>query len=289
MWNELWTDFNARAARLTAIGADWVNVDAIDTTIIWQLLGRTCYVPTPIPEHTLHLPELYSGAPWGQAGTEPWIAFVTLNPSIDPNDVFPTRQDFYNCQGQQQIDALIAFFNDRFCFPANNMPLRHGRRDDQRLTVWKGNPQQPTPHGQRTWEQIEGALRQCLAGTPWANPATYLGRIAAITDAVPWKFASWGCVPEELQMQLLTAGSAYLHATLHAHPPRAIVTCGSVFNELPDGHVLAGADRVIIGEHHVPCFRFSAPTARPTTAYPLGPFVGQMQQYRDQILLALQH
>jgi hypothetical protein len=244
-------------------------------------------VPTPIPKLQLHLPELYSGSPWGKLGNDPWIAFVTLNPSIDSKEEFPTLEHFRDAQNRGQIDPLISFFNNRFCSPANESPIQHGRHD-QRIVWWKKNPPHgSTPRSQPTWQKIEDALRECVAGTCWADPPIFLGRIAAITDAVPWKFAKWVVVPKPVKKELLEAGACYLRSTLLAHPPKAIVACGSDFKSLPKGHFLYDPRRVMIGHRSVPCFNVTAPTARPTKKNPHEPFLVEMRAIKEELLRAL--
>jgi hypothetical protein len=68
-----------------------------------------------------------------------------------------------------------------------------------------------------------------------------LGAIAAIVDAVPWKFAKWACVVDKWKRELLKLGAPYLARTLESHPecpPAAVIACGLDRSLLHEGHRL---------------------------------------------------
>lgn len=277
MWEEIWTDFTERARRLVL--PDAVPRDAVDITVLWQLRGYTCHVPEPLkPEH-LHLPELYSGSPWNSA--RPWIAFVTINPSIGTDELFPGICHFNDHRNRNDIAGLVRYFDERFDLDCRTDPLPHGRFEG-RLKVWKGSLEQPTYHRQATWEEIEKALRRCLDLKGVEPP---LGAIAAIVDAVPWKFAKWSCVLPEWQRDLLKLGNPYLSRTLQSRrPPAAVIACGLGAKLLPKGHMLLSArdGQLPINGRNIPFFEMSAPTAHG------GAFMKQMIQSAGKLNAALE-
>lgn len=265
MWKQLWEDFEARATRLADGGAP---VDAVDQTIMWQLLGKTPFVNAPIAAQELHMPELYSGCPWTRSDApqmKGWVAFVTVNPSIDSEEVFPTRQDVR----ERGVPLSVSFFENRFEPGPITSPLIHGR-NGTKLAVWK-NRRSPRGHGQRTWSAIEAALHDCFASTG-VTTAAPLGRVAAIMDVVPWKFAKWSAVTRDAKVQLLQLGAPYLAATVQAHPPSVIIAAGADVRQVLRDLYPAGIPRytanctqkgtIPIGANAVPTFGVAAPTAR---------------------------
>lgn len=256
-WGGLWSDFAERADRVTS-GAK--PRDIVDITILWQIRGYTCYVPRPIQAEALHLPELYSGSPW--IAGKPWIAFVTINPSIDPDELFPDLVQFRRCR--DNLKELVSYFDERFEATYAATPLPHGRSGG-RPTVWRGTIESPAAHHQPTWRQIENGLRDCLSKCGRDSGSAILGTVAAIIDAVPWKFAKWACVLDKWKKELLEFGAPYLRRTLESHPecpPAAVIACGLNQDLLPEGHALLSTnDRIRIGEREVPLLRLSAPTA----------------------------
>lgn len=266
MWRQLWCDF---AARTTRLSEDATPVDAVDETILWQVHGTGPWVRARIPWASLHLPELCSGAPWDLCDIPQltgWVAFVTINPSIEPDEIYPNRTDL----GRIQYDALRAFFAQRFePGPVDVGGLRRGRDRSGRIRVWLNPRNQPTAKGQPTWARINNALSRSLQMRGFTTRAP-LGRIGAIIDAVPWKFAKWatGNVP---RAPLIEAGAPYLAWTLNTYMPSAVVAAGqdayrALLAGFPDylpeygaGIVQRGA--IALGDRRVPVFRLSAPTA----------------------------
>lgn len=262
MWKELWSDFEQRATRLAAGGA---AVDAVDQAILWQLVGHPTFVGARLEHGALQLPELYSGAPWDLSDVrrdKPWIAFVTVNPSIEPREVFPNISDLR----ELGVEKLVSYFDRRFEPGPYEKPLLHGRNGST-LAVWSGDRRNPQSSTQPTWRAIDRALHACLsrAGVKSGAP---LGRYGAILDVVPWKFKAWSSVPVELQGDLLKAGAPYLRDSLTAHPPRAIVVAGrdaqqGVASLLadPPPSALRWRGHVCLGDSTIPVFGTSAPTA----------------------------
>jgi hypothetical protein len=259
MWNQLWNQFEDKAARLTA--GDEIE-DAIDETIMWQLAGHPKFVGAPIAANLLQLPELYSGSPWEYL--DRWIAFVTINPSIHPDEIFPRRAD----REMFQIQQLSQFFTERFQPGPLMGPLLHGRNGANQAT-WR-NRNNPTPHGQSTWTRIDRAVSNCLALAGPA-PATALGQIATMVDIVPWKFAQWSAVPGGTKAELLALGEPYLTATLQEHTPAVIVAAGESVrrlmhdlhpNTIPPYESGKRQNGIIqVGACAVPWFGVVAPTA----------------------------
>jgi hypothetical protein len=259
LWYELWSDFEQRAARLERAGA--TPADAIDETICWQLRGETPFVSARISAADLQLPELYSGSPWTHR--ERWIAYITTNPSIDPAEVFPTRADL----AEHGYQALQGFFLQRFEPGRREHPVVHGRPRPG-PTRWL-NRDSPKPRGQATWSRAEKALRMCLQGSQHALLDAPLGQIAAIVDAVPWKFAKWAAVPDNLKGVLIQNGQPYLEATLKAHPPAVIIATGEhvrrmmhrLYPSLPAYEIGNEQYGVLdIGGETIPWFGVVAPT-----------------------------
>jgi hypothetical protein len=180
MWNQLWNEFEDKATHLVTAGA---VEDVIDQTIQWQIEGDQEFVGAPIGVDVLHVPELYSGCPWNHR--KRWIAFVTVNPSIHPDEVYPTRTDV----AIYGVEQMRQFFIDRFQ-PDGPLegpgPLVHGR-NGANVVTWR-NRNNPVRHGQPTWTRIDRAVRNCLELSPEPVPAAPLGQAAAIIDIVPWKF-----------------------------------------------------------------------------------------------------
>ena len=216
LWSELWSDFDLRAGRLERPGT--TPADAIDETISWQLSGTTPFVNERIAAARLHIPELFSGSPW--VHRERWMAYITTNPSINSKEIFPSRADLA-ANGHQ---SLQAFFQQRFDPGRRERPVVHGRVR-RGPTCWR-NHGSPRPYGQPTWSRAEGALRSCLEGSRLESLAAPLGHVAAIIDAVPWKFAKWARVPDYLKDDLIEKGRPYFEATLEAHTPAVIVATG---------------------------------------------------------------
>jgi len=188
---------------------------------------------------------------------------VTINPSIDPDELFPGVNHFN--QYENHLNELICYFDDRFCPVPSMNPLPYGRSEG-RVSIWRRDVGGPTPRYQQTWGQIDNVLRECVAGTARDGCDAPLGDIAAIVDAVPWKFARWACVLPEWKRELLQLGSPYLAHSLEAHPecpPAAVIACALDRKLLQEGHKLASTkDGLIsINGRSVPFFEVSAPTA----------------------------
>jgi hypothetical protein len=258
-WGELWGDFEGRAARLERPGA--TAADAIDETICWQLRGTEPFVNGAIPAARLHIPELYSGSPWKHC--DRWMAYITTNPSIDSKEIFPTRADLV-ANGYQ---ATQTFFQRRFDPGRRECPVVHGRTRP-RPTRWVDRDS-PRPRGQPTWSRAEEALRRCLGPQQGALPAP-LGHIAAIVDAVPWKFAKWAAVPDELKDALIQEGRRHFETTIRAHTPAVIVATGEHVRRMmrtlyptgiPEYEIGPGQSGTLaIGSRMIPWFGVVAPT-----------------------------
>jgi hypothetical protein len=247
MWAELWLDFNERALALLdghlphdAIYWEnqWQQVqgahfdanpaminEAINWTIRWQLISQPPYLrkhnepPNPIQLGNLHLPELYSGHPWA-LNQKPWVAFVTINPSRNPLEIFPTRAHLPQNINNNAIQHLISFFEERFDPGPIALPLIHGLNLDDIVAY------APQPTDQKTWSSINKALIACLDANHILHDPVPLGRRAAVIDVVPWKFKAWGNLPYHFKNALIAAATQYVHWTLHEHPPAFIVAAG---------------------------------------------------------------
>ena len=262
MWRSLWKDFDDRARRL--IGGRAPS-DAVDRSIKWQLDGTAPFCPRPIAADRLHLPELYSGSPWATCDVPTlagrWLAVVTVNPSIDPDEAFPNRSDLLT-QGDSPLEE---WFEKRFEPAAQQQPIPRGRASGA-PTVWR-NRAAPRPQRQATWAAIEREVSGALG----VHSAATLGRVAAIVDVVPWKFAKWSRVPANDQRELMELGAPYLQWTLSEFKPRAILAAGSDVRRLLSelSHVTlpayaAGGTQVgtyDLGTHAIPVFGTVAPTA----------------------------
>jgi hypothetical protein len=265
MWAELWDDFDRRSSRLSS--SDRVDpADAIDQTISWQLAGDPAFVGRPIAVAELMLPELFSGAPWrhgDRAGMNRWLMFITANPSIDPDEAFPSRRELHAAGAER----LVRYFEERFEPGPIAYPLVHGR-DGNRLAVWTRHGQRRRPAPQETWRAIEEALRACLPDID-ANP---LGRVAAIVDVVPWKFRNWSKVDENVRRALILAGQPYLRWTLSTYPPAMVVVAGqdawtalaAAFPERMPGYSPNGirSGELYLNGVQIPVVGTVAPTAR---------------------------
>jgi hypothetical protein len=222
MWEHLWDDFEARALRLAG---DPVALDAVDATVLWQITGHQPWVDAPIPVPALHLPELCSGAPWALCDVPElsgWVAWVTVNPSIRSDEIYPSRAD----RAQIGHEELIDYFNQRFePGPLNVHGIRRGCDDDERIRVWLNPRANPLSAGQQTWSRIDNRLSACLQHRGLTSRAP-LGRVGAIVDVVPWKFAKWSAATE-LQEALLGLGAPYLQWTLNERKssPRPVLRC----------------------------------------------------------------
>lgn len=220
MWEPLWQDFRVRAERL-ARGA--AGRDAVDQTIAWQLAGDANQCGRAIPFEDLHLPEIFSGAPWSPSRGLPggrlqgaWIAVVCGNPSIDPAGHHPRLSQW---AGIADSAAVLPYFHGRFDGGGPMMlPVPHGRDSAGRPSHWTGVP--PTEVEQTTWREIELAIDMALrvVAVDDAMVSNSLGSIAAIADAVPWKFRKWNPVPDPTKRELMDAGSPYLEWFLAGRP-----------------------------------------------------------------------
>ncbi len=260
LWEELWSNFEVRAARLEKPGE--TPADAIDETICWQLHGTDPFVQERIPAARLHLPELFSGSPW--VHHDRWLAYITTNPSINSKEIFPSRADLA-AHGHQ---ALQCFFQQRFDPGRRESPVIHGRVRPG-PTCWR-NVDRPRAFGQATWSRAEVALRSCLEGTRLGSLAAPLGHVAAIIDAVPWKFARWSRAPDHLKNNLTKKGRPYFEAVLKAHTPAVIVATGEHVrrmmhtlypNSIPE--FIKGPEQrglIDIGAQKIPWFGVVAPT-----------------------------
>ncbi len=228
MWEELWADFEARAVRLLD---DRRPRDVVDETILWQLDVRHRFMPHAVSAQALQLPELYSGRPWSacdipelcgsgaRAHRSRWVAFVTVNPSISTDEVFPTRSD-----RAKHGDALVDFFEERFEPGPIHAPLIHGRAPNQRTASWRRRGRNPEVH--RAWGAIDAALAACLSRRRLRSAAP-LGRVGALIDVVPWKSAKWARVAPGARARLIAAGVPFLKRTLATHRPAAVVAAGA--------------------------------------------------------------
>jgi hypothetical protein len=259
IWKKLWDDFNTRAEKLAL---RQTPDNAVDKTILWQLKGHKQFVGKKIPVQGLHLPELYSGSPWQHR--KKWVAIVTVNPSIDPTEIFPTRTHLTT----HGIASVVSFFENRFEPRRIDSPITHGRSGAN--SKWK-NPKKPQAYRQPTWAAIDAAVRTCLPLHGRKNEKAPLGHVAAIVDIVPWKFAHWAKVPYEIQMELLKLGEHFLNATLAKHPPAVIIAAGKSVRQIMHTMHQKGVPvyqtktrqtgTMNIGGREVPWFGVVAPTA----------------------------
>ncbi len=225
---DLWTDFAGRATRLVG-GAE--PQDAIDQTIGWQLNGDAPFCMEPHDIEDLQLPELHSGAPWSPEARRPaelagrWVAFVTLNPSLSEDESFPRLRDLKT----HGPGAVQDFFHERFAPRYRGVPLRRGRHGGR---VRSYERRTGKPRAVRTWSVLDNLLADALQGIEVPAP---LGDVAAIIDAVPYKFRKWSAVPPDLRRELREVSLPGHLALLVARRPSMIVLLGS------DTHDLLGA------------------------------------------------
>lgn len=261
MWEKLWQEFDA-LARAYAPGRAPKMEGAVARTIRWQRQGHRDFVGRKISAMDLQLPELYSGAPW-RHGRKRWIAFVTINPSIDVNEIFPTRANLrkFGCASLEDV------FSNRFTPGPSKTPIKHGR-DGKGRAKWVRGRRDATY--QRTWAEIDRALRDCLLDMTVDERDAPLGRIATIVDVVPWKFKAWSKVGPDIRDELLELGAPYLRGVLKAYPPAIIIAAGHAVRVLMEsryqgvpkyapGNPQRG--RLHIGKLRVPWFGVSHPAA----------------------------
>lgn len=171
MWFDLWEEFKAHVDSVRSC-QDRGLWNSINYAAWWQTQGNEPYVLAPIPSP--HLPELYSGAPWlpGSRDHLPaslptgWIAIVGLNPSLAETEDFPHVDDY---QGQESLDILVPFFENRFRTRSEKHPHRHGRDPQGRPVWWTANDR---PSVNKTWYGYDKLLQEVaqLAGVPIFNP-----------------------------------------------------------------------------------------------------------------------
>ncbi len=265
MWNQLYSDYRQRALHLGGLErcgnalCDCQPDNIIDETACWQLCGDEVLVgeedlPAPVAGAlALHLPEIYSGAPWSFQEAPPgwfppaligrWVAFVTTNPSIDTAAPFPTVADW---EGPDDTDWIRSYFENRFASPPILEPLPHGRADLPRfaqqngLCIWDGAGL-PIP-ASKTWQNLEALLSDAVVAAGHGELPMLLGSVGTIIDAVPWKFKRWGSVDARRWRReddfgrrvsrhslLIEAGRPYLEWALHhSRAPLIVVTGDAV-------------------------------------------------------------
>jgi len=217
--DDLWTDFTSRAQRLSL---ESEPRDAIDRTILWQLQGVEPFCREPLTLDDLHLPELHSGAPWRTSANRPraigdrWVAFVALNPSLSEDESFPTLGDL-TAHG---AEALQGFFDERFAARYVGRPRRRGRH---RGAVRTFDRRTGRPRAVRTWSVLDNLTGEALEGHGVEAP---LGDVAAIIDAVPYKFRRWSAVPTDLRDELMAHAAPRLSAVLSRLRPTLVVLLG---------------------------------------------------------------
>jgi hypothetical protein len=264
VWNELLTDFRERALRLAAAPrCDDATCtcearSVIDESICWQMCGDQWLIRTEGDARSLadgqdlHLPELYSGAPWSFQEESPdwfpdtlrgkWLAIVTTNPSIAPDEPFPTLRHW---KGEADTPAIEHYFSQRFAFDAATNLLPNGRSQssfggDNGLCIWNhaGAPVRACA----TWRNIESALAEAVELAGHGRLPALLGTVAMLVDAVPWKFKNWSGVDGHRRWKrrdsqggridrrdlFIAAARDYCRWTLETHaPPLLIVTGGA--------------------------------------------------------------
>ena len=219
-YRPLWNDFLTRSHRLASGGP---AKDSVDLTIRWQLDGTKPFCEQPLSHANLQLPELYSGAPWRPVAQRPqsigdrWIAFVTLNPSLTEDESFP-RVSHLERLG---VDQLVTYFDERFAPNYAGLPLRRGRHQGS-VRVYAERTGRP--RAVPTWARLDNILRAALHGHEVPAP---LGDVAAIVDAVPYKFRRWGAVDKATKTELLAASLPGHLAFLATVRPSLVVLLGA--------------------------------------------------------------
>lgn len=234
--NELWQQYAERARVLLEHSPGDVPLeDPIDESIRWQIQHDPIFAPKAAEQATLatlQLPELCSGEV-----TAP-LVFVTINPSYDGREVFPTIAHI----GEHGAEAIEQWFERRFAPEWADVPLRHGRRpvrgkSPNPPTYWihgQNHRGQPVIKGRTqtsTWGRLDSATRLCFGELTPEQQEAPLGRAARLFDLVPWKFAKWGEVkphkqPPERKEQFLAEGAQWLRRGLDKHQPTVIIACG---------------------------------------------------------------
>ncbi len=223
-WLDLWRDAEDRANHLA--GGRPAR-DAIDETILWQLRGTAGLVGEPIPLADVHLPEISSGEPWRYE--RKWIAFVGMNPAlhVEQRPMYPTLEMF-----RQHGGKLIPYFGGRFSpRPTATCGLRHGR-DSGEVACW-ANPAPGLPLRQPTWAALDRVAREAHELARGQQSPAALGEVAAIFDAIPWKFDGGGAIAARTLeaagwkwRELLDAGAKWLRLALFQCDPHVIVALG---------------------------------------------------------------
>jgi hypothetical protein len=234
--NDLWQQYAERARPLLEHPPGGVPLEnPIDESIRWQIQHDPTFAPKATGQATLatlQLPELCSGE-----ATAP-LVFVTINPSYDGREVFPTIAHL----AEHGAEGIEWWFERRFVPKWGDVPLRHGRRpvrgkfpnpptywiraqDHRGLPIIKGRTQTST------WGRLDSATRLCFDVLTPEQQEAPLGRAARLFDLVPWKFAKWGEVkphrqPPERKQQFLAEGAHWLRLGLDEHQPVVIIACG---------------------------------------------------------------
>ncbi len=218
VWTNLWNDFERRAVELSDGRKPG---DSVDRVISWMQDGSPYTWKPGRAVGEFHLPELYSGAPWRTPGRK-WAAFLTLNPSIHEEDVFPTVEMMTTVG----VEPLIKHFEDRFdCGPVL-MPIPYGRGPTGTCWAYRkivGQSRRPwtwcQPSGARAvtvyghWNPTWSALDKVLKSAAGSG----LGTSGAVMDVVPLKFKSWSEATADLDVkELLTYGWKWLSDALQA-------------------------------------------------------------------------
>ena len=229
--NELWRQYTERArVLLEHPPTDLPLADPIDESIRWQIRRDPIFAPHAPNQATLatlQVPELCSGeraAP---------LAFVTINPSYDGREVFPSITHI----AEHGAGALEQWFEQRFAPTSNDIPLRHGRRPVRGKfpnppTYWthgndhRGRPVIKGRTQKSTWDRLDVATRLCLGELTPEQQQAPLGRAARLFDLVPWKFAKWGKLEPPRKEQFLAEGAQWLRRGLDQHQPKVIIACG---------------------------------------------------------------
>ena len=239
-YRSLWTDFVARSRRLAAGEAPR---DAIDTSISWQLGGVTPHCQHPLGLEDLHLPELHSGAPWLPNAVRPsalgsrWVAFVALNPGLTETESFPRVRHLNRGHEAELLD----FFDMRFATRYRARPLRRGRRKGK---VCCYEERTGAHRASQTWSVLDNLMADALAGLHLTAP---LGDVAAIVDAVPYKFRKWSAAPSQVRRELLEVSLPMHFDFMRALAPTAVVLMGTDTHSLLDHMpIVAGAPAAVV-------------------------------------------
>jgi hypothetical protein len=223
LWRELWDEFCHRAECLSTSASE-EPADVIDKAIWWQRSGTAPFCSRELSHEQLHLPELFSGSPWSR--TDKWVAVIALNPTISPDERFPT----VSMRATHGDEALIQYFENRFSPDFSAKPCPHGGSLDTRPgpVAWHGGDNgEIRATSNRTWTGMEQVLCMALDALGQESSHGGLGRLGSVIDMAPWKFAKWSKLDGESKRDFLEKGESSFGELLRLTKPTVLWVMGS--------------------------------------------------------------